>query len=350
MNSIEYETKLAELRLDLFHHPVVDIINEGFRPTGAMPNDFGVTEHEGRYHFFYNQEPLTESTGFFPGFGIYLGHASTANFFDWEVHEPVLLIRPGTWEEAHTFGVFVLKHQDTFILAYHGLNCYLSQDIGLASSKDLFEWERFDSNPISPAKDKAWSYWREDGIASCRDPHLFEHDGRIWMTFTANTKEGASCVAMCSTTDFVEWEDHGPILVGPTDGYELDPMHVVAEVGGIDGRFTRAPHWRGREQEQLESSYLLTKNDKWFLLVQSKFRGSPLTNFIIESDRIDSFDLSQRREFWHGARPTEIVKERGSRSLLATTKPIRFGEVDWSEEKPTAHFITSPEGLRAWQD
>ena len=127
-------------------------------------------------------------------------------------------------------------------------------------------------------------------------------------------------------------------------------MHVVAEVGGIDGRFTRAPHWRGREQEQLESSYLLTKNDKWYLLVQSKFRGSPLTNFIIESDRMDSFDLSQRREFWHGARPTEIVKERGSRSLLATTKPIRFGEVDWSEEKPTAHFITSPEVLKTWQD
>ena len=350
MNSSEFETKLAESRLDLYHHPAIDIINEGFRPVGGMPNDFGVIVHEGRYHFFYFHGILTESSGFFPGQATFLGHASTANFFDWEVHDPVLPIRPGTWESASVGAPVLLRHDGRFIMAYQGFNRYLSQDIGLAESDDLFEWKRFDSNPISPAKDKPWSFWRQDGPASCRDPHLLEYDGKVWLTYTTNTKEKASCIAMCSTTDLVEWEDHGPILVGPSDGYQLDPMQVIADIGGIDGRFKRAPLWRGREQEQMESSYLLPRNDKWYLLVQTKLRGSPIVSYIFESTSMDSFELSQGREFWHGSHTAEIVKEEGSRSLLATTKPIRFGEVDWSEEKPTAHFITSPEGLKSWQD
>jgi sucrose-6-phosphate hydrolase SacC (GH32 family) len=179
VNSIEFETELAKRRLELYRHQMIDIINEGFRPLSGMPADFCVVQGEGRYHFFYIERRLAEGTPFFPGHEIYFGHASTADLYEWEVHDPAMLIRPGTWEGAHVWAPYVLPYRGAYIMAYTGVNRYLSQDIGLASSDDLFEWKRLDSNPISPAKDKPWSFWREDGIASCRDPHLLEYDGRI---------------------------------------------------------------------------------------------------------------------------------------------------------------------------
>lgn len=336
MNSSEFETALAKVRLQLYHHPEVDIVHRGFRPVGGMPADFCVVEHGSRYHFFYIERRLTEGTGFFPGHEIYFGHASTADLSAWEVHDPVMLARPGTWEGAHVWAPFILPYRGTHIMAYTGVNGYLSQDIGLASSDDLFEWKRFDSNPISPAKDKPWSFWWEDGIASCRDPHMLEHDGRIWMTYTANSKEGASCIAMCSTTDFTIWQDHGPILVGPADGYEM-----------VTSRSN--PFAKGRPQGQLESSCLLRRKDKWFLLVQTHLRETPVRNWIFRSDDMGSFDFSTGSEFWCGAYTVEVVKERGTKALLACTGPIRFGIVDWSDENPVARFVATAEELGVWR-
>ena len=132
MNSIQFETELALMRQELYHHPTIDIINQGFRPLSGMPADICVIRGGGRYHFFYIERRLHEGTPFFPGNEIYFGHACTANLFGWEVHEPVLLIRPGTWEEAHVWAPFVLRYQGRFLMAYTGLNHCLSQNIGLA--------------------------------------------------------------------------------------------------------------------------------------------------------------------------------------------------------------------------
>jgi len=80
--------------------------------------------------------------------------------------------------------------------------------------------ETLAAQSISPCKGAAWAAWWEDDICSCRDPHLFRHEGRVWMCYTANTKEGAACLALASTADFKKWKDHGPIIVGPVSGYE----------------------------------------------------------------------------------------------------------------------------------
>ena len=240
-----------------------------------------------------------------------------------------MLVRPGTWEGAHVWAPFVLKHGGEFVMAYTGVSRTLSQDIGLASSADLFEWRRQDSNPVSPCRGRRWTSWREDGIASCRDPYLFRHEGRIWMTYTANTRAPAPCVALASTTDFRAWDDHGPILTGP--------------VGGYEPRLTG-----GHPQGSLESSMLVLRGGRWRLLVQAARRGTDIRNWIFESDRMDRFDLDAGREFWRGAYTTEIVKERGSRALVACAGRIRFGEVDWADPRPEARFIETRERLLEW--
>jgi hypothetical protein len=100
-NNIEFEKTLKRMRFDYYRHPPIDILKTGFRPVGGGVADFCTARHAGRDHFFYIERRLQEGTPFFPGHEIYFGHTSTADFFDWEVHDPVLLVRPGTWEEAH---------------------------------------------------------------------------------------------------------------------------------------------------------------------------------------------------------------------------------------------------------
>jgi hypothetical protein len=333
MNNIEFEETLVAMRTAKYRHPEIDVVSQGFRPVSGKVADFGVAELDGRYHFFYIERRLTEGTPFYPGNEIYFGHASTGNFLDWEVHDPVMLIRPGTWEGAHVWAPFVLKRGGIYVMAYTGINEHISQDIGLAFSDDLFEWRRWQGNPISPCKGRAWAAWWGDRICSCRDPHMFERDGRVWMCFTANTAEGASCVALTSSGDLERWEDHGPILVGPADGYE--PR--------LEG---------GHPQGSLESTNLLCRNGKWHLLVNAAIRNTTIRNWIFTSDDMLHFEFSSGREFWPGGGGIEIVKERGSRSLLASfaTGTIKFGETDWSAGRPTAAYISSAGQLLAWQD
>lgn len=331
MNIIQFEERLAAMREAHYRHPPVDVIQQGFRPVSGKVADFAVAEHQGRFHFFYIERRLLEGTPFYPGNEIYFGHASTANFLEWEVHDPVMLIRPGTWEGAHVWAPFILRHQGRFVMAYTGVNRYLSQDIGLAFSEDLFEWHRWEGNPISPCKGRPWAFWREDGIASCRDPHLLPHNGRIWMTYTANTREGATCIALASTDDLEHWQDHGPILVGPMEGYE--PR--------LEG---------GHPQGSIESSNLQRIGNRWVLLAHASIRGETHRNWIWESDHMDRFDFATRRPFWPGAGAVEVVRTQGSRSLLACFAAgyIRFGQVDWAQEKPTATFVSSKDELASW--
>lgn len=328
---IDFERELKRMRFEHYRHPPVDILKEGFRPVGGKVADFATARLNGRDHFFYIERRLQEGTPFYPGHEIYFGHASTSDFFEWEVYRPVMLVRPDTWEEEHVWAPVILPEKDEFIMAYTGLNRELSQDIGLASSKDLFKWKRWKSNPISPCKGTKWAAWWTDDICSCRDPHLFRHDGRVWMSYTANTKEGASCIALASTTDFKKWKDHGPIIVGPNTGYEPK----------LTG---------GHAQGSFESAYLSHRNGRWLLVCKVPNRDKSARTWAGASDRLDGFRMEKMWPFWKDGICVEVVRDHGTKSLLAGMRAgyLVFAEVDWAEPQPAAKRITDRETLHHW--
>jgi hypothetical protein len=328
----DFEQALARARRQHYTRPAVDILGKGFRPVGGSVGDFATVRHEGRDHFFYIERRLQEGTPFFPGHEIYFGHASTANFFDWEVHEPVLLVRPGTWEEAHVWAPCILPHGGQFLMAYTGLNRHLSQNLGLAWSRDLFTWRRWPRNPLSPCKGAAWAAWREDDICSCRDPHLLRHEGRVWMIYTASTRTGATCVAMTSTADLRNWKDHGPILVGPPSGYEPNL-------------------WGGHVQGSYESANLSFRAGRWLLLFHAALRGRGHATRGVWSERRDAFKLEDIWDFWTTGGCVEVVRDQGEYSLLAGVVggTIRFAEVHWAEPQPVARPLTKRAELERWQ-
>jgi len=331
MNLLEFQRELKRMRFEHYRHPPVDILKDGFRPVGGKIADFATARHNGRDHFFYIERRLQEGTPFYPGHEIYFGHASTPDFFEWEVHDPVMLVRPGTWEEAHVWAPVILQERDEFIMAYTGLNRHLSQNIGLASSQDLFEWTRWSSNPISPCKGAAWAAWSETDIASCRDPHLFRHDGRVWMSYSAATKEGAACLALASTADFRQWKDHGPIIVGPTTGYEPN----------LTG---------GHAQGSFESANLSFRQGRWILLTKAPIRDQRVRTWAAASDHLDSFRMDQMWPFWKDAIGVEVLRNQGPRSLLAgmVAGYLCLADVDWAEPQAQARKITDRDTLRRW--
>jgi hypothetical protein len=328
---IDFERSLKKMRFDHYRHPKIDILKDGFRPVGGRLGDFATARHKGRDHFFYIERRLQEGTPFYPGHENFFGHASTGDFFEWEVHDPVLVVRENTWEEAHVWAPVILPYRGEFIMAYTGLNRHLSQNIGLASSRDLFHWKRWQSNPISPCKGASWAYWREDDICSCRDPDLYRHDGIVWMPYTGNTREGATCIALSSTTDFKKWTDHGPILVGPASGYEPK----------LTG---------GHPQGSFESCNLSFRNGRWILVFHAAIKGVGRGTWAAASPRVDSFKMEGLWKFWDEGACTEVVRETGTKSLLAGLAGgcIRFGEVDWSAPQPVARTITDRETLQRW--
>ena len=55
--------------------------------------------------------------------------------------------------------------------------------------------------------------------------------------------------------------------------------------------------------------------------------------------------------FWNEGACIEVVRDDGTRSLLAAVIGgcLRFGEVDWSAPQPVARTITDREALQRWQ-
>jgi hypothetical protein len=328
---LDFERELKRMRFEHYRHPRVDILKEGFRPVGGRIADFATARRDGRDHFFYIERRLNEGTPFYPGHETYFGHASTADFFEWEVHDPVLVVQENSWEEAHVWAPMILPEKDSFLMAYTGVNRHLSQNIGLASSKDLFEWRRWRTNPISPCKGAEWAAWWEHDIASCRDPHLFRHEGRVWMCYTANTKEGAACLALASTADLRNWKDHGPIILGPTTGYEPN-------IGG------------GHAQGSFESANLSYRQGRWLLLTKAPLRDKTVRTWAAVGDRPDSFRMDQLRPFWREAIGVEVLRDQGTASLLAgmINGFLCLGEVDWAEAQPEVKRIAEREAVLRW--
>ena len=152
------------------------------------------------------------------------------------------------------------------------------------------------------------------------------------MPYTANTKAGATCIALASTANFRKWKDHGPILVGPASGYE-------PRLAG------------GHPQGSFESSNLSFRHGRWLLIFHAAIRDVGSATWAVASDRMDSFRMDKMWLFWADGLGVEVLRDRGTRSLLAGVVGgcLRFAETDWADPQPAATPITEREALRRWQ-
>lgn len=193
--------------------PVIDRRVGEFSREGEYLKDYYVYLEGDTFHLFYNVGNAGESQQWFEaGNEKAFGHATSKDLKTWEHHPRVLEAVPGTWEGMVVSAPSIIKHEGTYYMFYTGFDDRVpgKQTIGLATSKDLFQWERYAGNPIYEAPE--WAEKRADGWIDCRDAHVIKYGDEFLMFTMVTTKEGKGAIALASSKDLLKWEDLGPAV------------------------------------------------------------------------------------------------------------------------------------------
>jgi hypothetical protein len=285
-----------------------DYVKFGFAPRGSDLRDFSIIRHDGIYHLFYidlrrDQHSRT------PTQGTIIGHSSSSDLITWQVHEPAIMVKPDSCESAHVYAPYVVKWNNEFHMIYSGQNKKLAQTLCRASSKDLFDWRRYDCNPMFTPEHLPWARWKRTELSNCRDPHVFLHGDDLLLYYTALCRDGQVCVACAKSRDMENWEDLGPIY------------HFLPRIGA--------------SPLCLESSCVHQIGGKFVLF----FSYDNATRYT-ESESPTDFRGRPHHPVWEGHWALEVVARKDNRLLVASFKKARltgdarlfFGLLDWNKE------------------
>ena len=185
-----------------------------FSRDGEYLKDYYVFKEGDTYHLFYNVGTAAEVQNWDqPGNEKAFGHATSKDLKTWEHHPRILEVVPGTWEGEVVSAPSIIKHDGIFYMFYTGFDDRVTgkQSIGLATSKDLFNWERHPGNPVYEAP--PWTARNESGWLDCRDAHVIKSGDEFLMFTMVTTAEGKGAIALASSSDLIAWKDLGPAVV-----------------------------------------------------------------------------------------------------------------------------------------
>lgn len=168
--------------------------------------DHAFFKADGKYHLIYIR--LDACTMWQEKSMANFGHAVSEDLLHWEVLEPVLPVRPGTWENTHVWAPHVFWHEGQYWMFYTGVNENACQAISAACSNDLHNWKRVSDEPL--IKPGAWGHWDPAAFSNCRDPFVLKTAEGFYCYYTALVgQESKYCVGISFSTDLLHWEDRG---------------------------------------------------------------------------------------------------------------------------------------------
>jgi beta-1,4-mannooligosaccharide phosphorylase len=156
---------------------------------------------------------------------ISFAHATSSDLKKWKLWPDVIQCS-GAWPEvSHVLAPYVVERQGTYYMLYAATDKDTTQRICLATSHDLFHWDRYSGNPVI-VPSLSWSRWPGFGIdvpdgqstyGGCRDPCIIQlPDGRYvaYWASRLQTKFGEDlcCIAASLSTDLIHWQEVGPVL------------------------------------------------------------------------------------------------------------------------------------------
>lgn len=219
------------VRLGKFHRAVYasqpfvfdEVMRKFFEPSpGCVAHDHCLLHHQGQWHLFVLSNPLSQS------------------------EQLVQAVRRGDWEAARhapyavgdvhavgehlcqlqevgkvltppqgDMGLFANTNSCVHRVGDRWINLFSAfgrdgQKLCAAWSNDLVNWEYDQANPLW--RPPAWA----GGTNVCKGPCIVEHEGRFFVFYNLNLSNGVNTVSLLSTRDFHAFEDHGPVLMFPT--------------------------------------------------------------------------------------------------------------------------------------
>ncbi|MDR0668826.1 MAG: hypothetical protein LBF95_01990 [Treponema sp.] len=183
--------------------------------------NYELEKFESRYWMIYHS---------YPGEGYETGAAEMGlawtedeNLLDWHrLEEPIYSWRGGAdWEKAGLYKACFFRHQDLFYMYYNAKNEESGwvEQTGLATSKDLLHWERYEGNPVLKVEDGSWR------SLFVSDPNIVK-DGDLWLNFFFGYDGRHAQGGIACSTDLFHWEmAEEPILKSGAEG-EIDATHA----------------------------------------------------------------------------------------------------------------------------
>ena len=185
---------------------------------------------------------IQDSTGLWHMFGItrqepadplnekFFAHATSLSLVNpqWQRQPHVLTaLEQRPWEETHVWAPHVVQHEGLYWMYYcAGGPDHTRYKIHLATSKDLFHWERHPANPMIV-----------DGF-DARDPMLIRYENRwiLYYTATSAPEGGQHVVAAQSSSDLIHWSDKRVVFTHSRSGTYGGPTESPFVVTR-DGKF-----------------------------------------------------------------------------------------------------------------
>ena len=213
-------------------------------------------EPDGTFHVLYLNAERALVAGGDHHYHAQVGYATTLNFVDvlW-LNDAVFKPDPDGWDNTAIWTGDVIRGREGFLMFYtsrdRGQDDGMTQNIGLAVSDDLREWERVPDLRIEP--DPRWyetaAVTGDDIIHAWRDPYLFRHESDLYMLVAAKDRSqpnGRQCaVGILRSVDgsLLNWEALPPLY---SAGYvsESDvPVLYRDDDGGYNLIYTVWPRY-----------------------------------------------------------------------------------------------------------
>jgi len=184
-------------------------------------NDFSLIQgKDGRWHVFGITGDLTPGMVWTQdGQARTFSHGSSADLRNWTYHKPVITISNdehpdgnGRYGDRNVWAPHVIRHGDTYFMFYTSVNEFISQSISLATSKDLFEWEEYEGNPVFTLEGVEWAKWTRDEWSDCRDPVVLVDGDKFYLYVTGEASEfkdarDQGLIAVAESDDLIHWKN-----------------------------------------------------------------------------------------------------------------------------------------------
>lgn len=205
--------------------------------------DFWFAEDGPDYHIFYLQAPRDLPEEKLRHWNVSIGHAVSQDLINWRILPDVLHPSKNVadWDSASTWTGCVIYHNNIWYMLYTGVNRQengLIQRIGLATSTNLIDWEKYAAEPVLVA-DPQWYEMLEldmwyDHV--WRDPWVFKLNGRFHAFITARSNQGhksaRGVIGYAWSDDLIQWQV-GPPVTTPGEFSYMEVPQLVE----INGRY-----------------------------------------------------------------------------------------------------------------
>ena len=140
------------------------------------------------------------------------GHAVSHDLVNWHTKKPVLETVESGFDTYQVWAPHIIKHEGKYWIFYTGVTDSATQAICLATSEDLYNWERYENNPIFTSL--PWGYWDTTHWSDCRDPMVLKEGDTFYCYYTAarmvpGTDNVENCLGIASSKDLINWKDEG---------------------------------------------------------------------------------------------------------------------------------------------